>query len=67
MVQLSRAEQVAALARVIAALDARPAPHFDAFAALFHGHGRLREDDGRMFSIDAPRAPGCNRGEFTEG
>ncbi|WP_437283532.1 Crp/Fnr family transcriptional regulator [Sorangium sp. So ce375] len=37
MVQLSRAEQVAALARMIAVLDARPAPRFDAFASLFHG------------------------------
>ncbi|WP_236644068.1 Crp/Fnr family transcriptional regulator [Sorangium cellulosum] len=37
MAQLSRADQVAALARMIAALDTRPAPSFDAFAALFHG------------------------------
>ncbi|WP_437737487.1 Crp/Fnr family transcriptional regulator [Sorangium sp. So ce1335] len=37
MAQLSRADQVAALGRMIAALDPRPAPHFDAFAALFHG------------------------------
>ncbi|MGK3994344.1 hypothetical protein [Sorangium sp. So ce1024] len=37
MAQLSRADQVAALGRMIAALDPRPAPRFEDFAALFHG------------------------------